>query len=192
MCIIALPSVPVQTPVNVTNKIAEYFAVLKWHSPSDDGPEVTNYTITLQDDNDVIHSETVGKDILEYPLYLNYPINYSVSAFATNCKGTSSSTYQTVFKGVTPITVYIITIILSAGCSVPVDPVNGRVGDYESTEEGAEIGVYCFDKLSENKLRCLNSSWYPDPAELDCISPTPASEWTDFMICTFNRKCLSP
>ena len=115
MCIIALPSVPGQTSVNVTYKIAEYFAVLKWHSslkwhsPSDDGPEVTNYTITLQDDNDVIHSETVGKDILEYSLYLNYSINYSVSVFATNCKGTSSSTYQTVFKGVTPTTVYITT-----------------------------------------------------------------------------------
>ena len=52
--------------------------------------------------------------------------------------------------------------------------MNGRVGDYENTEEGAEIRVYCFDKLSENVLRCLNSSWYPDPAEIDCISPTPA------------------
>ena len=109
MCIIALPSVPVQTSVNVTYKISEYFAILKWHSPSDDGAEVTNYTITLQDDNDVIHSETVGKDILEYSLYLNYSINYSVCVFATNCKGTSSSTYQTIFKGVTPITVHIIT-----------------------------------------------------------------------------------
>ena len=108
MCIIALPSVPVQTPVNVTYKIAEYFAVLKWFSPSDDGPEVTNYTITLQDENDVIYSETVSYDVLEYPLYLNYSTNYSVSVFATNCKGTSRSTYQTIFKGVTPITVYII------------------------------------------------------------------------------------
>ena len=45
-----------------------------------------------------------------------------------------------------------------------MDPANGRVGDYESTEGGAEIGVYCFDKLSENQLtlsmvleiKCLN------------------------------------
>ena len=51
-----------------------------------------------------------------------------------------------------------VLCVPSAGCSVPVDPVNGRVGDYESTEEGAEIRVYCFDKLSENVLRCLNSS----------------------------------
>ena len=78
----------------------------------------------------------------------------------------------------------------SAGCSVPVDPVNGRVGDYESTEEGAEIRVYCFDKLSENVLRCLNSSWYPDPVEIDCISPTAASELTGFMTYTLDRKCI--
>ena len=67
-----------------------------------------------------------------------------------------------------------------------MDPVNGRFGDYESTEEGAEIGVYCFDKLSENVLRCRNSSWYPDPAELDCISPTPASELTT--VCDIHTK----
>ena len=99
--IVALASVPGKTSVNVTYKIAEYFAVLKWNSPSDDGPEVTNYTITLQDEDDVIYSETVSKNILEYPLYLNYSINYSVPVFATNCKGTSRSTYQTMFKGVT-------------------------------------------------------------------------------------------
>ena len=74
----ALPSVPVLTIFNVTYKIAEYFAVLKWHSPSDDEPEVTNYTITLQDEDDVIHSETVSKDVLECRLYQNYSLCYKL------------------------------------------------------------------------------------------------------------------
>ena len=80
-----------------------------------------------------------------------------------------------------------VVCVPSTGCSVPVDPVNGKVGDYESTEEGAEIRVYCFDKLSENVLRCLKSSWYPDPAEINCtISPTPASELTS--VCDIHTK----
>ena len=169
------------TFVNVTYKIAEYSAILKWYSPSDNGTEAMNYTINTQDDNDVIHSETVSKDVLEYLLHLNYSTNYLVTVHAINCKGSGNSTYFTMFEG----KYYKINghgkilKLPSAGCSVPVDPVNGRVRDYESTEEGAEIRVYCFDKLSNNAIfKCLNSSWYPDPAEQDCISPIPASEFT--------------
>ena len=95
----ALPSVPVLTIFNVTYKIEEYFAVLKWHSPRDDGPEVTNYTITLQDEDDVIHSEIVSKDVLECRLYQNYSTKYSFSLYATNCKGSSNSTSFTMFEG---------------------------------------------------------------------------------------------
>ena len=94
----ALPSKPVLKFVNVTYKIAEYYVTLKWCCPHDDG----NYTITLQDKYDVIHSETVSYDVLEYPLYLNYSINCSVSVYVTNCKGSGNSTYRTLFKGVTP------------------------------------------------------------------------------------------
>ena len=91
---------PVLTITNVTYHTAKYSAVLVWYSsPSDNGPEAINYTITLQDHNDVIHFETVSKDVFEYPFYLNYSTNYSVSVYATNCKGSSNITSFTMFEG---------------------------------------------------------------------------------------------
>ena len=94
--IIALPSSPVLAYINITYSIAEYSAVLKWSS---NGPEVANYTINFQQENGITYSVTVTKEVLDNILYLNYSTNYSVTAYATNCKGSGNSTSFTMFEG---------------------------------------------------------------------------------------------
>ena len=90
---------PVLSIINVTYNIGQYFAVFKWYSPTNDEPEVMNYTIALQDDHDDIQSETVSYDVLAYCLYLKYSTNYSITVYATNCKGSGNSTFFTMFEG---------------------------------------------------------------------------------------------
>ena len=96
---IALPFMPLLTTINVTYNIEKYSTVFKWFFPGDGEPQVTNYTITLNNENSVVRSVTVGKDIFDYHLYLNYSTNYSVTLYATNCKGSSNSISLTMFEG---------------------------------------------------------------------------------------------
>ena len=93
---------PVLTSINVTYNVAEYSAVLEWYSPRDDRPETTNYTIILQDKHALLYSETVNKDVQNHSFHLKYSTNYSVTLYATNCKGSGNSTFFVMFEGTTP------------------------------------------------------------------------------------------
>ena len=68
----------------------------------------------------------------------------------------------------------IILFFLSAGCRVPLSPVNGSIEEYSSTEEGVEIQFHCHDGYTPNEMmssQCLNSSWSPDTMKLVCVKP---------------------
>jgi hypothetical protein len=163
------PSPPWNTTSSVVYGKSQYSLVVGWERPRDDGGvEIDNYTLSLyQEDQAVVQTTT---ESLELPLSLDYSTVYSITITTNNCAGSS----------------YPVSLTsMQAGCKAPSSPVNGSIGEYRSTEEGAEIQFHCHDGYTPNERmssQCLNSSWSPHPIDLVCVfTPPPKPPSNDYV-----------
>ena len=74
---------------------------------------------------------------------------------------------------------YVIRIYhlnTAADCVVPTPPGNGSIDNFQSAAEGANITYSCspgFVPRTQMSAVCMNMTWRPDPATLQCREPLP-------------------
>ena len=71
---------------------------VQWQPPLDDGGALVNYTITVSPGLSPV--TTSGTSV---PVTLPYNVNHIVSIVATNCRGSSSATMETIRVGMCPV-----------------------------------------------------------------------------------------
>lgn len=75
-------------------------------------------------------------------------------------------------KNITITTNKVINFYHAVNCIVPMAPVNGTLGSYTNTREGASFTFQCYTGFTPtNVFTAICNSlgrWYPAPEELNC------------------------
>ena len=91
-------------------------------------------------------------------------------------------------------TVVLGILVYTAGCGQPTPPSRGSIEDFQSAAEGATITYSCSPGLvprTQMSAVCMNMTWRPDPASLECREPLPGELGEYVSIGCANETTLS-
>ena len=81
-----------------------------------------------------------------------------------------------IYRIVDGINMSLVIIVVQVDCGIPSEPMNGFLGNYTHTREGAVVTYGCVDGYqpsATNTATCMESGeWYPPPDEHNCTLVT--------------------